>query len=310
MDYRKKFLRMAVISLAVIVVGAVVGGILGGFRLGPEYAAGTLVTIDVKGDYDLGAVEGAVRAAGVPDAAAVKAGSSDDALTLVELRVPGVRDEAARKALGETIQGAVAKLYPRAVTESVKPTERAANGLALGILVPVASLCAVAFLYGWARYGVFAGVSACVAALHDALLVLAVTMLLRIPVGAAYPAAVMVALVFSVYNSMVFFENMREMKAADKQAENNRERMAAECVRRNLPRTFIAPALVALVVLILALAGTFSLLMFAIPVFVGLCAGIYSSLFLTAPLWVTLETPSAKAKSAKKKPAAKRKKKK
>ena len=308
MDYMKKFLRMALISVVVLALGAVVGGVFG-MRLGPEYTVGTLVAVDVKGKYELSAVEGALRNAGVSGAVAVKTGSSADAQTLLEVRAPGALDEAGRKALGDKVQAAVAKAYPAAALKSVQPTGNTAADLLWGILMPVLAVCVMAFLYGWVRHGIHAGLTICAVAAYDALLVLAVTLLTRIPVGAAYPAAILITIACSVYQSFVLFENMREIRASDKQAAANREQLAVTCVQNNLVRFIVTPALAALITLALVLTGTFSALTFAVPVWVGLSACLFSAAFLTAPLWVAMQTGGLTAKQAKR-PAKKQAKKK
>lgn len=298
MDIMKKFLRMALISVVVLVLGAVIGGILG-FRVGGDYAPGTLVAVNVNAKYELRTVEAALRSAGIAGTA-VKTGTSADAQTLLEVRVPGTLDEAAQKALGDQVQAAVAKAYPAAVVNSVQPTAKMQAGLAMGVLIPVLVVCAVLFLYGWARHGIHAGLVCCIIAAYDALLVLAVTLLTRVSVDTAYPAVILLTLVCSAYQSFVLFENMREIRSSDKQAAANREQLAMTCVHNNLVRFAITPALIALLALVLAVTGAFSALSFAVPVWAGMCAAFYSATFLTGPLWVAMQAGPASAKKAKK----------
>ncbi|HEY8486327.1 MAG TPA: protein translocase subunit SecF, partial [Limnochordales bacterium] len=146
------------------------------------------------------------------------------------------------------------------------------------------------------------GVSAVVALVHDVLVVLALFALARLEVTVSSVAAVLTVLGYSVNDTIVVFDRIREkLRRAGRTVDY--AALADEAIVETLPRTLnTAGTTLVVVVALLALGGA-NLRPFLLALLVGIVSGTYSSIFVASALWVTWRMRDARRSSPSGRPA-------
>lgn len=173
--------------------------------------------------------------------------------------------------------------------------------------IAVAVAVVVILIYIALRFNLLAGVSAIVALLHDVLIMIAFTTIFQIPVNMTFIAAVITIVGYSINATIVVFDRIREIHALPSNVDKTDVEIANEAISSTLTRSIITTLTTLVMIVALAIFGSTAIREFAFPIIFGLLAGAYSSVLLSAPLWVKLrklfgqenKKPSKKAKKAK-----------
>jgi SecD/SecF fusion protein len=146
-------------------------------------------------------------------------------------------------------------------------------------------------LYIWFRFKDlrFAS-SAIVALIHDVLVVLAVYAVMRMSVGSAFIACMLTVIGYSVNDTIVLFDRIREnKKIMHGETPEALEKLANTSICQTLSRTISTSVTTAIMVLMLLIFGVSTIREFAFPLLVGVLCGTYSSIFLATPLWYVMK---------------------
>ncbi|MDD6193091.1 MAG: protein translocase subunit SecD, partial [Lachnospiraceae bacterium] len=163
-------------------------------------------------------------------------------------------------------------------------------------------------IYIWFRFKDIRFASgAIIALIHDVLVVLALYALVRISVGSAFIACMLTVIGYSVNDTIVLFDRIRENKKGmrDESPEALAE-LANRSTTQTLSRTISTSITTAIMVLMLLILGVTSIREFALPLLVGVICGTYSSIFIATELWYVMKIrikgkKQTKAKSKSKK---------
>ncbi|MDD3920066.1 MAG: protein translocase subunit SecF, partial [Eubacteriales bacterium] len=288
MDFVKKFKTMACVSAAIILVGIVVGIFAGGLNVGVDFTGGTLFTIDLKGDYDMSVITNALTANGLGDAQAVRTGASASSQTLVDIRMKSKNDDAAesdaRVAVLETVQAT----YPQAEITAVDRVDGVASkDLVRNAFLSILIASALILVYIWIRFELYSGLAAVLALIHDVVIMLAFTCILRIPVNSPFIAAVLTIVGYSINNTIVVFDRIRENSKSDAAVDKHRVEIVNKSISQTMTRSINTSITTLATIVMLYVLGVESIRQFALPIIIGLLAGTYSSIFLAGPMWAT-----------------------
>lgn len=179
-----------------------------------------------------------------------------------------------------------------------------------GIALAVAIL--VILIYVIIRFEVFSGLSAVIALIHDVAIMFCITIIFKIQVNAAFVSAIITIVAYSINNTIVIFDRVRENnKIAKKMAGDsalvntsaNLRPLVDRSVRETTLRNFNSTITTLVMILLFSIIGTSSVREFGVPVIAGLVGGFYSSMFLSPSLYILMKEADEKrkAKSAAKK---------
>ncbi|MDK1475004.1 protein translocase subunit SecD [Streptomyces sp. 549] len=269
--------RLLAVS-AVVVLLAGTGLLVRGLEFGVEFTGGRLVEYGTARSVDVEAARSAVTAAGFPEAEVTTSGDGD-----LSVRAAGLDDDEevrVRDALAGP-GGTVTKLSDEMIGPSLGDELRRNALIALGIAL-VAQLTYLAVRFRWTY-----AAGAVTAMAHDVLVLLGVFAWLGKPVDGVFLAALLTVIGYSVNDSVVVFDRVRELWARARRTPF--AEVAETAVLQTVPRTvntgmgavFILAALFAL--------GGESLADFALALLVGLVVGTWSSVFTAVPLTVEWE---------------------
>nr|WP_086785320.1 protein translocase subunit SecD [Crossiella equi] len=269
------------LATGVVTVLIALGLFVRGPELGVEFTGGRLLEYTTAQQVSPEAAREALQAAGF-DRTTVSA-SGDKALAI---RTGPVDDTQAAKAKDVLagLGGETRQVRSELIGPSLGDELRSKAVLALLIAV-AAQLVYLAVRFDW-RLGL-ATVSALVT---DVLVLLGLFSWLGITMDAVFLAALLTVIGYSVNDSVVVFDRVRELRGL--RPREPFHRIAGTAVLQTLPRTVNTGVGVLAVLLCLMLLGDGSLADFALAVLVGVVAGTISTVATAAPLAVLLDTKS------------------
>lgn len=146
-------------------------------------------------------------------------------------------------------------------------------------------------LYIWFRFkDIRFASSAIIALCHDVLIALAIYALCRISVGSTFIACMLTIIGYSVNDTIVIFDRIREnLKSLPTETKDNLKTIANVSLAETLSRSLSTSFTTALTVLMLLIFGISTIREFALPLLAGVIAGTYSSIFIATQLWYTLK---------------------
>ena len=162
--------------------------------------------------------------------------------------------------------------------------------------VIIATICML--IYIWFRFkDIRFASSAVIALVHDILIVLTCYALMRISVGGTFIACMLTILGYSINDTIVVFDRIREnlnnLHVKDKVTVRE---VANKSISQTLGRSLNTSITTFVVVLVLYILGVASIKDFALPLMVGVISGTYSSIFIAASLWFGMKLRLGKKK--------------
>ncbi|MDP2988714.1 MAG: protein translocase subunit SecF [Hydrogenophaga sp.] len=249
-----------------------------GLNLSVEFTGGTVMEVAYEQPADLESVRKVIEGLGYAEVPVQNFGTSRDVL----LRLP----VQAGKSSGEqsTVVLAALKAQNPGVelrrTEFVGPQvgrELVEDGLkALGMVI-AGIMIYLAFRFEW-KYAV----SAIVANLHDVIIILGFFAFFQWEFSLAVLAAVLAVLGYSVNESVVIFDRIRE--TFRRQRKMSTQQIIDHAITSTISRTIITHGSTQIMVLSMLLFGGPTLFYFALALTIGICFGIYSSVFVGAAM--------------------------
>jgi preprotein translocase subunit SecF len=249
-----------------------------GLHLSVEFTGGTLIEVKYEQSADLEKIRGALGKNGFSDYTVQNFGSSQD----VMIRLP-LRNAADSAMQGEKVMQALAAEAPGASlsrVEYVGPQvgrELAENGALALLVVIIGIMIYLAFRFEW-RFAV----SAIIANMHDVIIILGFFAAFQWEFSLSVLAAVLAVLGYSVNESVVVFDRVRE--TFKKVRGLTTPQVLDHAITRTISRTIITHGSTQVMVLSMLLFGGETLYYFSLALTIGICFGIYSSVLVASPL--------------------------
>ncbi|MCG0239592.1 MAG: protein translocase subunit SecF [Firmicutes bacterium] len=268
------------ISLVVIAVG-LVSLATRGINLSVDYTGGTELELQFGQELTVTQVREAVAELSGKSPAVKKVGGGEVGTDFI-VTTPRLTDQ-------ERLD-LVAKLKERLGTEVTVLSVDDVSGTIRSELIRnavLAVLIATAFqlIYIGFRFEFRSGVTAILAVVHDVLVTLGMVSLLGLEVGPAFVAAVLTIIGYSVNDTIIIFDRIRE----NLQRQKGRGESLADLVNRSLSETVTRSLYTSVTVLLVLAAilwlGGETTRDFAATLFIGTVAGAYSSICFAAPIW-------------------------
>ncbi len=249
-----------------------------GLHLSVEFTGGTLMEVSYSQPANLEKVRGTVASLGYTDVQVQNFGTARD----VMIRLPVQKGVSSAQQSDRVV--AALKADDAAVTlkrtEFVGPQvgeELAIDGLKALAMVVVGIMVYLAFRFEWK----FA-VAAIIANLHDVIIILGFFAFFQWEFSLAVLAAVLAVLGYSVNESVVIFDRVRENFR--RYRKMNTVEVIDNAITSTISRTIITHGSTQIMVLSMLLFGGATLYYFALALTIGILFGIYSSVFVAAAI--------------------------
>jgi preprotein translocase subunit SecF len=249
-----------------------------GLHLSVEFTGGTVMEVGYSQPADVQKIRGVVADLGLADVQVQNFGTARDVL----IRLPAQKGVSSAQqsdkvlaALKQSDSGAVLRR-----TEFVGPQvgeELATDGLKALAMVVVGIMLYLAFRFEW-KYAV----AAIVANLHDVIIILGFFAFFQWEFSLSVLAAVLAVLGYSVNESVVIFDRIRENFRRFRKMDT--VQIIDNAITSTISRTIITHGCTQIMVLSMLLFGGPTLFYFALALTIGILFGIYSSVFVAAAI--------------------------
>src|SRR5689334_21530425 len=275
------FMRHALVFNVISIitfVAAVVFLAIFGLNLGVDFRGGTVIEVTYEHPVDFSRVRAAIDKLNLGEFSAQSFGSSDTALVRLPLK-EGISSAQLSERVMSALKADDASASQRRV-EFVGPQvgkELYENGALALLLVSIGIVAYLAMRFEW-RFAI----SAIVANLHDVVIILGFFAFFQWEFSLPVLAAVLAVLGYSVNESVVIADRIREnfrklRKGTVPEIINN-------AITSTLSRTIITHGCTLMMVLSIVFFGGETLHYFALALAIGICFGIYSSALVMASL--------------------------
>lgn len=261
---------------------------VGGTSTSVSVAEGTEITDDLKNEV----IDTVKEASGLLG----EVSSSDDkGVKKITVRTTAMTEEQ-----NEAVSAKLAEKFSvdRGQIESETISASVSNEMKTDAIVAtlIATVCML--IYIWIRFRhLSTGISAVLALVHDVIAVITVYVVASsfIQVGSTFIACMLTIVGYSINDTIVVFDRIRENRA-----KASSHTSLAETINRSisetLSRSISTSVTTFIMVFVLAVLGVSSVRQFAIPLIVGIISGCYSSICVASPLWYLLMGKGEKEK--------------
>lgn len=210
----------------------------------------------------------------------------------VNIKIKSI-DEEARDSILEQLKSK----YPNAEMLQVSDVSSTISGeMQRTSILAVTIACLAMLVYITIRFkDLKSGLSAILALLHDVLIVIGAYAILRIPINTSFIAAMLTIIGYSINNTIVIFDRIRENKKVYKR--NDFENLVNNSVKQTLTRSINTSLTTLFTITAIYILGVASIKEFAMPIIIGIIAGTYSSIFISTSLWYVFNIAKPRAKT-------------
>lgn len=293
-DFIKNKNKFFIFSLSLIVIIGVFMA-FNGVSLDIQFKGGTIITYSYKGDIDVNLAESTINSKYKDN---VNIQQTEDVATkskqlkvsftssngLTPEEITNITDEMRKTFSGNDIK--------EEQISNVKPS--IGKDFFLKSLVAIGVAFILMVIYIAIRFknigGLSAGIMAMVALLHDVIIVFGVFVILKYPIDNNFIAVVLTILGYSVNDTIVIYDRVRENRRLLGKRVKIDELMNTS-INQSLARsinTTVSTVIALIVVSVIAMVfNIHTIISFSVPMVLGMISGVYSTLFIAGPLWVT-----------------------
>ena len=275
-----------------------------GLNIGIDFTGGTSISVVFGNDYNdarLNEVKQEVEKHGVKVSYTQKTGTGSSSAAMVKFKNV-FKDNEQNLAKNEEIEAALQAKFgsgENPVEISVSAVGSTASGELLStsfLAIFVAAICI--FIYIIFRFELWSGLSAVLALFHDLIIMFCLTLIFRIEINAPFIAALITILAYSINDTIVIFDKVRENIKAKGDTRFSYTDVVNDAIQATITRSIYTSITTLITIAIVAIFVP-QIRDFALPIIFGILAGTYSSVLLSAPLYVSIKDSLANSKRAK-----------
>lgn len=256
-----------------------------GLHLSVEFTGGTLMQVSYSQPADLAAIRAAVDKLGVNDAQVQNFGTAQDVL----IRMPVKKGQTS----GQQAEAVINALKAGDASATLRSSEfvgpQVGDELAHDGLKALAFVIGGIMLYLAIRFEWKFAVAAIIANMHDVIIIMGFFAFFQWEFSLPVLAAVLAVLGYSVNESVVIFDRIRENFR--RYRKMNTHEIIDNAITSTISRTIITHGSTQMMVLSMLVFGGATLHYFALALTIGILFGIYSSVFVAASIamWLGIQ---------------------
>lgn len=189
-----------------------------------------------------------------------------------------------------TLQNAIVEAYPKTNVDNIQITTiqpTIGDSLTKKAFLAVAIAVILMLVYIWIRFELASGISAVLCLTHDLFVMLTIYSLFQIPINSNIIAALLTILGYSINATIIVFDRIRENKKLDTEGKSFGD-IVNGSIYDTLGRSINTTITTLLTIGMIYILGVDSIKDFALPLIIGIVAGLFSSVFVSGMLWDTL----------------------
>ena len=276
------------IGSALVILLGIVMVFVQGFNMGLDFTGGSLITLEMGEEFAERDIRGAFAENGVKEVQVTTSGQGETRTTAL-VRLKTIEDGGEETALRVAVIDSLKAKYPGVSMASVERVGGVASGeMIQNALLAAAIACALMMVYITFRFELLSGIAAVAALLHDLLIMLSFMTIFNLTINSSFVAAVLTIFGYSINDTIVVFDRIRENRNRLSKKEYPFEAVANRSIRETMVRCINTSVTTLIVISALYILGVASIKEFSLPIIVGLVSGTYSSIFIAAPIWSAL----------------------
>lgn len=282
-EYRKLWIT---ISVVIILIGSIFM-MLNGLNLGIDFAGGTIINIDLHQTFEVSEIR---EITDIFDEGADVTYSGDDKEQVIIQTQESFTEEQRQEIFSDFKEKYDLNEKDLLSIDQVDPVigDELKNQVLIAVLIAVIAM----LIYITFRFELSFAISAIIALAHDMLIVLAFYAMMGIQVNAPFIAAMLTILGYSINDTIVIFDRIRENRKKFK--KNDYVTLINTSVSQSLARSINTSLTTLITITALYILGVEAIRNFALPLIVGFLSGTYSSIFIASPVWYLIKTRTHK----------------
>lgn len=308
----KKILKFAeakkyfFLTSIVLIAAGTIWSSVNGMKLDTQFTGGVILRYTYSGQADTGKIQKEVqnivdRSVNVQTSKDSATGEKNLVITLSGKK--GLTPKQQKEILN-TLNQEKKDQFQTSETSAIEPYigAKALKNSVIAIVVSVLFIIVYIRLRFSALGGLASGVTAVIALLHDILIVLFVFGIFRIPLNDAFVAVTLTIIGYSINDTIVLYDRIREHRNNTKQKTTLAELVdisTTETIQRSINTAFTVVLCAFIIFVVSVIYGMESITNFSLPLLAGLISGCYSSICIAGPLWVWWEEHSEKIQKRK-----------
>ncbi|MDR9853277.1 protein translocase subunit SecF [Paenibacillus sp. VCA1] len=285
-----KLSKSAFIFSIVLTIAGIIALAAFGLNYGVDFQAGSNVDVKLSKNVTKEEVQPLLNEIGIGKDANITPGDKRVNIRFTKV-LEGDQDE--------KLKAAIQKLDKSASFEINTVDPEMAKELGRNAIYAVLISCIGIIIYVSIRFEWRFAVSAIVALLHDAFMVVAIFSIFRLEVSLTFIVAVLTIIGYSINDTIVIFDRIREnLRFGKQKTREDLAKLLNHSVNQMLMRSLYTAFTVFIAAFFLFLFGGESIKMFSLAMVIGLIFGAYSSIFIASPLWLLFkykQKPNRKA---------------
>jgi len=251
-----------------------------GLNFGVDFTGGTVMEVSYEQPPELDRIRTSMAGLGFAEASVQNFGSSRDVL----IRLP-VKEGVTSAQLSEQVMVELRKDGSKVETRRVEfvgpqvGKELFESGALALLFVCIGIVAYLALRFEWKF-----GLAAIIANLHDVIIIVGVFSIFQWEFSLPVLAAVLAILGYSVNESVVVFDRVRECFRARQYRNASVPDVLDAAITQTMSRTIITHGSTQMMVLAMLIFGGETLFYFALALTIGICFGIYSSVLVASPI--------------------------
>ena len=298
---RKKFYTFSCALIAIVLVFCAVFGV----KMDVEFKGGSMVTLSYEGDVDLPSLKSEIGSQLGQNDLTLQTGSDISGNQTLTVTLPGSQTLTTEQL--DDMLTAINEAHPE---NNFEQNEVSNVNATIGkeflfkSLVALVAACVLILAYVAFRFrkigGLKAGSTAIVALLHDMFVVFGVFVILRIPLNGNFIAAVLTILGYSINDTVVIYDRIRENSALYSKKQMGLAELVNLSVNQSFSRSLMTSITTCLALGVVCVVSVIyrldSIYTFAFPLLFGMVSGVYSTICIATPLWVDWKSKKKAAK--------------
>jgi preprotein translocase subunit SecF len=271
----------------IIFIASIVSLIIFGLNFDLDFTGGTQIQLSFPKAANITQIRRDLDASGLSDAQVQTYGSTRDVMISLGMSKKMRQAGQTLKQIQNTLTKAVLKAVPNAKVESVTSigakvsSELAYKGILAVVIAMLITMIYIAFRFEWHM-----AIGAAVSLVHDPILILGLFSFFHIRFDLVALAAVLTVIGYSLNDTIVIFDRVRENFR--KMRRGSPKEIVNAAINQTLSRTIMSAGLVLLVVVVLFFYGGPVIHAFALALIIGIVIGTYSSIYVAGSLAVAL----------------------
>ncbi|HEC2173666.1 TPA: protein translocase subunit SecDF [Staphylococcus delphini] len=281
-DFMKWAKPLFALSGVVILAGVIIIAIFK-LNLGIDFTSGTRVDLQSNQKLTQAQVEKTMESIDLkPNQLSI--GGSNNENASMQFKRDLNKDEVAK--VTDTLKSQYGKEPSVNTVSPVIGQELAKNAMLAVLIASIGMIIYISLRFEWRM-----GIASIISLLHDAFMIIAVFSLFRLEVDITFIAAVLTIIGYSINDTIVTFDRVREMLSKIKVVtkEEQIDYIVNSSIRQTLTRSINTVLTVVIVVIALLVLGASSIFNFSLALLIGLLSGVYSSIIIAVPLWGMLK---------------------